>query len=88
MLRNSLDPEPDLDSDFWLNPDSMNMDPKHCFQFTSRFCKIGESVYAGDVSYLLRLPDEPLFSSSEPLGLTVKILVWGGRCCCWTLGLS
>ena len=26
MVRNSLDP----DSDFWLDPDSMNMDPKHC----------------------------------------------------------
>ena len=26
MLRNSFDP----DSDFWLDPDSMNMDPKHC----------------------------------------------------------
>ena len=34
MVRNSLDPErdPDPDSDFWLDsdPDSMNMDPKHC----------------------------------------------------------
>ena len=31
MLRNSLDPEPDPYSDFWLDPDpySMNMDPKH-----------------------------------------------------------
>ena len=28
MLRNSLDP----DSDFWLDPDSMNMDPKHCLK--------------------------------------------------------
>ena len=27
VLRNSLDP--DSDSDFWLEPDSMNMDPKH-----------------------------------------------------------
>ena len=26
MVRNSLDP----DSDFWLDTDSMNMDPKHC----------------------------------------------------------
>ena len=34
-ITNSLDPDPeqDLDSDFWLDPDpdSMNMDPKHCF---------------------------------------------------------
>ena len=31
VVRNSLDPEkdPDPDSDFWLDPDSMNMDPKH-----------------------------------------------------------
>ena len=28
VLRNSLDPDPDWD--FWLDPDSMNMDPKHC----------------------------------------------------------
>ena len=25
VVRNSLDP----DCDFWLDPDSMNMDPKH-----------------------------------------------------------
>ena len=27
--RNSLDPDPETDSDFWLDPDSKNMDPKH-----------------------------------------------------------
>ena len=30
VSRNSLDPDPNPDSDFWLDPDSMNMDPKHC----------------------------------------------------------
>ena len=32
VVRNSLDPEQDPDWDFWLypDPDSMNMDPKHC----------------------------------------------------------
>ena len=29
LVRNSLNPEQDPDSDFWLDPDSMNMDPKH-----------------------------------------------------------
>ena len=35
MVRNSLDPDPeqdpeqDPDLDFWLDPDSMNIDPKH-----------------------------------------------------------
>ena len=28
MFRNSLDPDPY--SDFWLDPDSMNMDPNYC----------------------------------------------------------
>ena len=32
MVRNSLDP----DWDFWLDPDSMNMDPKHCLLRKSR----------------------------------------------------
>ena len=33
VVRNSLDPEqdPDPNWDFWLDPDSMNMDPKHCW---------------------------------------------------------
>ena len=26
-----MNPDPEQDSDFWLHPDSMNMDPKHCF---------------------------------------------------------
>ena len=32
MVRKSLDPDPeqDPDRDFLLDPDSMNMDPKHC----------------------------------------------------------
>ena len=33
VVRNSLDPDPeqdpDQDRDFWLDPDSMNMDLKH-----------------------------------------------------------
>ena len=32
MLRNSLDPDPD--SDFRLDPESMNMDPKPCPKVT------------------------------------------------------
>ena len=33
MLRNSLQPDPD--SDFWLDPDSMYMDLKHCLDASS-----------------------------------------------------
>ena len=36
VLRNSLDPEPDPDSDFWLDPDSMNMNPKNLLLGTGR----------------------------------------------------
>ena len=35
MLSNSLDL--DADSDFWPDPDSMNMDPKHCSYAASIF---------------------------------------------------
>ena len=47
VLRNSLDPEPDPeldpeldpDSDFWLDPESMNMDPKHWMAGVNIFCE-------------------------------------------------
>ena len=41
VLRNSLDPEPDPDSDFWLDPDSMNMDPKHWLRLLFRESAFG-----------------------------------------------
>ena len=64
MARNSLDPKQDPDWDFWLDPDSMNMDLKHCGKVARILIKFSHilTIYTQLKEYIGTLLKEKLFT--------------------------
>ena len=79
MLRNGLNPDPG--SDFWTDPNSMNMDPKHC-RWRCELIWIKSWEYEGltwDGQYLSRDRWTPWVSRCWAASLSRSASPWSGR---------